>query len=1410
MFIIYKTPKGDRGERKRKMNNLFKKIATALVGMAMAIGVSVAVGKSVQVAKADYYGQTALSALATGDVGVLVGNNGSNYAMGNTGGTSNAPSAVAVTIADGKLTSTVTASILWEVTNNNGSLQFKVPGSSNYLYSTNSNNGLRVGTNANNVFVLDSNYLKNSATSRYVGVYNSADWRCYTSINSNIENQTFAFYKLVEESGGDPIPVTGVTLDKESFNIEVNEELTLSASVVPVNADVKTVSWTSSDPAVASVTDAGVVKGLKVGTTTITATTTEENNTAHGDCVINVKEWNYGSESQPLTVSQAKAVLNEVGNKVVTLSKMYVTGIVGTSEEQASGKDYRNVWLQSEDGSTEKAFELFSTKIDSSITGISSAVDALKGYTVVAHGWGELYNTTYELTNKARGSNDYDNPMIISAVAPIVKHEVSFAANGGTGEKAAVEVNDGDTYELPANPFTAPQGQEFEGWKVGNETTIRQPGYEITIDGDVVITAQWKDIVVYQTVTLKAGDGTGEDIVNSQVVKGSTFELPACSFTAPDADHEFAGWKVGNDSTLRAAGYEFTVDADIEIVAQWKEIQQQQAPTPASLVVTYQGNNPKVGEVLPGEMIVKIKYSDDSVGTDDIADECQYYILVNNQEQAVGEQTTFDAAGEVTVYARYTGNLTAPITGSVVITVDPAPAQTVEFDVTFDYATEGKANGVVKVEENQKVTKPDDPTKEGYDFAGWYLGNDLYDFNTPVTQAITLVAHWTEKQQETVNSPVEFVPTDFGTTAGEQSVTHEKITLTLEQGCQNANNGDFRIYANKKLTVAAASGYEIYKIEFDGTGVETGKTPANLTTVSGAYAYANDKGTWSGRAASIEFSGTAQSRIKSAKVYFVVEGGEIPTPAAPTEYTIHFVGGEGSQGTMADVKVEEGTQYAAPECTFTAPSGKVFDKWVDASGAAITFPLTINADVTLYASWKDATTPVDPGTDPQPTEGKVDTINAAFVAQPSTTEDHYSYYSWSGKEATSGAVFAGDTAAGSQSTNTMGTVIQLRNGGSTNHPAKSGIVTTQGCGLKVASVTIDFNAASAEGRTVQVYGKTSAYTSPEDLYGDAKGTLLGEITATASKLTVEGEYQYIGLMSKSGAIYINSIKICWGVDDGQTPVNPDPGTDPGTTPTGHGYAANDPFTVAEALELLSTLGTNKSEQLYVRGKISSIKEVSPKVGEEGYGNATFNISVDGSETAAQLTVFRCKYLENADFTAQDQIKVGDDVTIVGQLKNYVKDNVTTPEFDAGCYIQAFNTGSTPVDPGTQPGGEGGEQGGNTPAAVTLVKIDVTGFDTVNYVKGQALDLSGIKVYLHYSDGSVVEAKAEEFTVSGYDPNKLGQQTITVTAGGMTWKVNVIVTDAMGCHGSIVAGSALISLTTLLGAGLLMLKKRKQD
>ena len=68
--------------------------------------------------------------------------------------------------------------------------------------------------------------------------------------------------------------------------------------------------------------------------------------------------------------------------------------------------------------------------------------------------------------------------------------------------------------------------------------------------------------------------------------------------------------------------------------------------------------------------------------------------------------------------------------------------------ITFDF-NDGKNKSTLEVEGS--VRKPGDPLREGYKFIGWYNGNKLFDFDSEITEDITLVAKW-EKQEEQSNN----------------------------------------------------------------------------------------------------------------------------------------------------------------------------------------------------------------------------------------------------------------------------------------------------------------------------------------------------------------------------------------------------------------------------------------------------------------------------------------------------------------------------------------------------------------------------------------------------------------------------------------------------------------------------------
>ena len=110
-----------------------------------------------------------------------------------------------------------------------------------------------------------------------------------------------------------PVAVSGVALDKKVATINVGKTVTVKATVTPANAANKTLSWTSSNTKIATVSN-GVVKGVKAGRVVITAKTTDGSNIS-ATCTVTVK--------QPVTsISLSKKATMYTGKKLTLKAKV--------------------------------------------------------------------------------------------------------------------------------------------------------------------------------------------------------------------------------------------------------------------------------------------------------------------------------------------------------------------------------------------------------------------------------------------------------------------------------------------------------------------------------------------------------------------------------------------------------------------------------------------------------------------------------------------------------------------------------------------------------------------------------------------------------------------------------------------------------------------------------------------------------------------------------------------------------------------------------------------------------------------------------------------------------------------------------------------------------------------------------
>lgn len=316
-------------------------------------------------------------------------------------------------------------------------------------------------------------------------------------------------------------------------------------------------------------------------------------------------------------------------------------------------------------------------------------------------------------------------------------HTVTWDLNGGT--MGGQDYTHGENVEygtqitnpnVPTKAADEKNTYTFEGWYT---TSDFQEGTKVTgengfgtVKGNVIFYAKYTETPREYTVTWK----NGTDVVSSQTLKyGEKITAPADNPTKdPDGQktYTFSGWNTAEDGsgTNWTADPPTTVTGDVTYYAQYTEAATQ-------YTITWKD----------GETVIATKTL--GWGTDlwaakpadptrtDTEGQFNYTFAgwVDETGNALTEST------KVEKNATYTAQWTTG-TNRYVVT----------FNVNGGEMTDSASQ---EVEYGQKVTKPADPTRMGYTFAGWY-GPGMTDTGTlwnfesdTVTGALTLTAQWT-------------------------------------------------------------------------------------------------------------------------------------------------------------------------------------------------------------------------------------------------------------------------------------------------------------------------------------------------------------------------------------------------------------------------------------------------------------------------------------------------------------------------------------------------------------------------------------------------------------------------------------------------------------------------------------------
>lgn len=269
-------------------------------------------------------------------------------------------------------------------------------------------------------------------------------------------------------------------------------------------------------------------------------------------------------------------------------------------------------------------------------------------------------------------------------------YTVSFDSDGGT-EIADQQIENKGTVTKPSNPTK--EGCEFLGWFVNG----KEFDFNTIIENHLVIKAKWE--VLEYTVSFVTN--------TEQTIKSKTVEY-GDKILQPNLydlkGYELVGWFNGD----QLFDFDTPITSDITLVAKWNII---------NYNINYyldgginNANNPLTYTVLD-EIVLQEPTKEGYVFVGWYKDS---YLTSKIEKIELNSNNDFN------LYAKW-----------------DKMTYTVSFVTDCDTSVSTQV-----IDYNGKATKPNNLTKEGYRFIGWYLGDEEYNFDSIVTEDLEIVAKW--------------------------------------------------------------------------------------------------------------------------------------------------------------------------------------------------------------------------------------------------------------------------------------------------------------------------------------------------------------------------------------------------------------------------------------------------------------------------------------------------------------------------------------------------------------------------------------------------------------------------------------------------------------------------------------------
>ncbi|MCR0248129.1 MAG: InlB B-repeat-containing protein [Clostridium sp.] len=550
-------------------------------------------------------------------------------------------------------------------------------------------------------------------------------------------------------------------------------------------------------------------------------------------------------------------------------------------------------------------------------------------------------------------------------------YTISYELDGGTngdGNPSTYKVTDNDI--KLAEPTK--KGYTFEGW---TGTDISETSKDVTISkgsvGNRTYTANWKAIT-YQ-ITYDLDGGTVATANKSEY----TIESEAFTLTNPTKKgYTFTGWSEGDSSDKQetvtiAQG----TTGDKSYKANWSI---------DTYTITYDldggtnnVDNPSSYQVTDSDITLK-------------APTKKGYTFEGWKLNGTGELLT-----TVTISSGSTGNLSYT-----------AIWKKVNYTVTFD-SQGGSSVSETGADYQETITKPEDPTKTGYTFDGWFKESactNAWNFDMDVVEeTMTLYAKWTINEYTAIfnanggeSVSPETIKKNYDEALGDLP-TATRIGHTFVGWYTKASGGD-KITKDTKMPADGATYYahwtvNQYTAKFDGNGGSNGADiTADFDSKLGTLPTSSRTGyTFDGWFTTADETGTKITE----ETTMPVDGATYYAHWTINQYTAKFDGNGGSDGT--NIKVDYDAKLGTlPTSTRT---GYTFDGWYTAKTGGMKIDedtkMPLNG-ATYYAHWTINQYTATFKSSDDPTDDKTITkdYDAELGELPVVTKTGYDFKGW--------------------------------------------------------------------------------------------------------------------------------------------------------------------------------------------------------------------------------------------------------------------------------------------------------------------------------------------------------------------------------------------------------------------------------